>query len=84
MTKLQTYHIEFSLLNCKPFLCYISDTFSTFSPETNNITSQASISTLMFSASTSLAVTPSSISIFSTIVKPTETITIGKVKLIKF
>ena len=55
-----------------------------FSPGTNNGTPQPSISTLLFSASTSLAVTPSSIGTLSTIVKPSETITLGKMKLIIF
>ena len=59
-------------------------TYNDFFPGTNNGTPQPSISTMLFLASTSLAVTPSSIGTLSTIVKPSETITLGKMKLIIF
>ena len=52
-----------------------------FSPEKNSGTPWQSANTQLFSASTSFAVTPSSIDTLSDIIKPTETITIGKMLL---
>ena len=52
-----------------------------FSPETNSGTPWQSANTQLFSASTSFAVTPSSIDTLSDIIKPTETFTLGKILL---
>lgn len=68
-------HKEWITTKCVSLQCL-------FFLEINNGTLQPSISTLLFSASTSLAVTPSSIGTLSTIVKPTETITLGKMDCI--
>ena len=60
-------------------MCFLTIIF--LSPERNSKTPQPSTDTLVFSSSTSFAVISSSIDTLSTIVKPTETINLGKMLL---